>query len=69
MQKIGMPQLKHLPSGPYTLTDLLLAWSMVLAVFVGFWLLKRYLKKAQKKRPYTKRLKDRLQNGQKRHKQ
>jgi hypothetical protein len=64
-----MPQLKHLPSGPYTLTDLLLVWSMILAVFVGFWLLKRYLKKAQKKQPYAKRLKDRLQNGKKRHKQ
>ncbi|WP_153133034.1 hypothetical protein [Dechloromonas hortensis] len=47
-----MPQLKNLPSGPYTLTDLILVWSMILVVFVGFWLLNRYLKRAPKKPPY-----------------
>jgi ABC-type nickel/cobalt efflux system permease component RcnA len=62
-----MPQLKHLPSGPYTLTDVLLVWSMILVVFTGFWLLNRYLKRAQKKRPYAKRLTERLQTRKKRH--
>ncbi len=61
-----MPQLKHLPSGPYSLVDVLLVWSMILVVFVAFWLLDRYLKKSRTKRPYTKRLKDRFQSRNKR---
>jgi len=62
-----MPQLKHLPSGPYTLTDLLLVWSMILVVFIGFWLLNLHLKKAQKNRPYAKKLTSRLKTRKKRH--
>ncbi|MDS4075827.1 MAG: hypothetical protein RKO68_07620 [Candidatus Accumulibacter sp.] len=56
-----MPQLKHLPSGPYTLTDILLVWSMILVVFGGFWLLNRYLKKRQENKSYSRRLADRFQ--------
>ena len=56
-----LPYLKHLPSGPHSLIGMLVGWSMILVVFVAFWLLDRYLKKKRTKRPYKKKVKERFQ--------
>jgi len=61
-----MNHLKHLSTGTYTLIEVLMVWSMILVVFVGFWLLNRYLKKSPKNKSYSRRLADRLQTRKRR---
>ncbi len=47
---------QHLHTGASTPEQIWIVWAMIAAVFVGIWLLERYLKRRKKRLPYSKLL-------------
>jgi hypothetical protein len=60
--------LKHSSTGAYTPTQILVVWAMIVAVFLGIWLLERYLRRREKRLPFSKLLIRRIGTSRRRKK-
>ncbi|NHC08285.1 hypothetical protein [Azonexus fungiphilus] len=57
----GTPEmLQHSSTGASTPEQVLVVWAMIIAVFLGIWLLERYLKRREKRLPFSKLLTRRI---------
>jgi len=60
--------LKHSSTGTSTPEQVLVIWAMIIAVFLGIWLLERYLKRREKRLPFSKLLIRRIRTSRRRKK-